>query len=71
MRGLGGVAHDPQPRPWPENCRSKRWTIPFLSIQLAGNALPVAAATGDAAFYDKVLEHLKAALKLRSKKDPV
>ncbi len=62
MRGLGGVAHDPATEALARKLSEQALDDPFsVDPELAANALPVAAATGDAAFYDKVLEHLKAA----------
>jgi aminopeptidase N/puromycin-sensitive aminopeptidase len=62
MRGLGGVAHDPETEALARKLAEQALDDPLsVDPELAANALPVAAANGDSAFYDKVLEHLKTA----------
>jgi aminopeptidase N len=62
MRGLGNIAHDPATEALARKLSEQALTDPLsVDPELAANALPVAAENGDAAFYDKVLEHLKTA----------
>ena len=62
MRGLGGIAHDPDTEALARKLAERELVNPSsVDPELASNAFMIAAANGDAAFYDKVLEHLKTA----------
>ena len=62
MRALGGVAHDPATEALARKLSDQALENPSsVDPELAANALPIAAASADVTFYDKVLEHLKTA----------
>jgi aminopeptidase N len=62
LRALGSIAHDPDAEAQARKLAEQELQNPSsVDPELASNAFAIAAATGDAAFYDKVLEHLKAA----------
>ena len=60
LRGLGSIAHDPDAEALARKLAEQELQNPSsVDPGLASNAFAIAAATGDAAFYDKLLEHLK------------
>jgi aminopeptidase N len=62
LRALGRIAHDPDAEALAHKLAEHELQNPSsVDPELASNALAIAAATGDAAFYEKVLEHLKSA----------
>ncbi len=62
LRALGSIAHDAEAEALARKLVEQELQNPSsVDPELASNAFAIAAATGDAAFYDKVLEHLKTA----------
>ena len=61
LRALGGVGHDPEVQALARKLADQGLKDPSLvDRQLFAAALPIAAASGDAAFYDQIVDRLKA-----------
>jgi len=62
LQALGSIAHDPEAEALSRRLTEQELQSPSsVDPEVASSAFAIAAASGDAAFYDKVLEHLKSA----------
>jgi aminopeptidase N len=62
LRALGSIAHDPDAERLARKLANQELQTPSsVDPELASSAFAIATANGDAALYEKVLEHLKSA----------